>query len=118
MLGAIVASISHGGGIKTAVALRAVFDRLLALRLVGDHRTEKQADRCAGRDRAGVSTTATATVTMATTATVAMALHLHDQRIIAGLRRQILRHGAGQRRRTRWRRANQQTCAEHCSSCE
>ena len=76
---AVAAHISHAAGVETAVALRAVFDRLLALRLVGDHRTEKKANRCAGRNRAGVSTTATATVTMATTATVAMPLHLHDQ---------------------------------------
>jgi hypothetical protein len=43
---------------------------------------------------------------------------LHDQRIIGGLRRQILRHSAGQRRRTHWRWASQQASANHRSGCE
>ena len=68
----VAANISHAVGIETAVALRAVVDRLLPLRRIRDHSAENQTADYAGSDRAATA----AAVTAAAAMTAVSVLHL------------------------------------------
>ncbi|HEY4983059.1 MAG TPA: hypothetical protein VII24_14240 [Pseudolabrys sp.] len=70
----VAANISHAVGIETAVALRAVVDRLLPLRRIRDHSAENQTADYAGSDRAATATAAA--VTAAAAMTAVSVLHL------------------------------------------
>lgn len=72
MAEAVAAGIGHALRIEAAITPRAVPDRLLALRLGGDHRAEKQADRGTGGRRTCAVATAMIMVVM-------MVLHLDEQ---------------------------------------